>query len=358
MRKLKVGHVGGRRVYANLFKADPRTEVVALCDINPEALERARESLGLRESQCFRDYDEFLKKAEMDIVFIGTPIPYHADQAIKAMESGRHVLCEITAANTVEDCERLVHTVKRTGMKYMLAENMCYFHFIREWMKMIREEKIGRIYYAEGEYIHQIRNLMMDPISGNLLWRAFRPPIHYISHSLGPLLMMFDDYVVKAMALGDTRYTLPNLKTDGAIDMQIALFKTYKGIVIKILRSQVVAREPPFHYYSIYGTKGYIENTGFRIGKEKGSIYIEGEDRISREIDCFISDPNVSDEVKRSSAHGTSEYYLLKDFLDAVENDKDPPIDVIKGVDMTIPGLIAHESAKNGGIWLTVPHFV
>ncbi|MEM3693244.1 MAG: Gfo/Idh/MocA family oxidoreductase [Candidatus Bathyarchaeia archaeon] len=357
MRKLKVGHVGGRIIYANLFNADPRTKVVGACDINPQALERTREFLGLKGSQCFRDYDEFLRKVDMDIVFIGTPIPFHAEQAIKAMESGKHVLSEVTAAHTLKDCERLVQAVKRTGKKYMLAENMCYFHFIREWMKIVREEKIGRIYYAEGEYIHQIRNLLKDPISGSLLWRAFRPPIHYISHSLGPLLMMFGDYVTEAMGLGNSRLTLPDLNTDGAIDMQVALFKTRKGIVIKILRSSVVAREPPFHYFTIYGTKGCLENTGFRMGKERGLIYIEGEDRVCREIDCFISDPNAPEELKRGGAHGTSEYYLTKDFIDSIENDTNPPIDVVKGVDMTIPGLIAHESAMKGGVWLKVPHY-
>jgi len=357
MRKLKVGHVGGRTVYTHLFKANPRTEVVAICDIDPVALERAKSALGLSESQCFRDYDEFLKKADMDIVVIGTPIPLHAEQSIKAMESGRHVLCEVTAAHTVEDCKRLIHAVKRTGMKYMLAENMCYVHFIREWKKLIQDGKLGRIYYAEGEYIHQIRSLLKDPVSGKLMWRAFRPPIHYISHSLGPLLMMFNDHVVKATASGVSKHTMPDLDTPGAIDMQVALFETSKGITIKILRSQVVTREPPFHYYTIYGTKGCIENTGFRIGKEKGVIYIEGEDKTIREIDCPISDPNAPEEAKMVGGHGTSEYYLVKDFLDAIENDVKPPIDVIRAVDMTIPGLIAHEAAMKGNVWLDVPHF-
>jgi len=357
LRKLRVGHVGGRTVYADLFKMDPRTDVVAVCDINPEALRRAKERLGLNESQCFRDYDEFLRKADLDIVVIATPINLHAEQSIKAMEAGKHVLCEVTAASTVEDCERLVHAVKRTGMKYMMAENMCYVHFIREWTEIIRSGKLGRIYHAEGEYIHQIRYLLRDPVSGELLWRAFRPPIHYISHSLGPLLMMIDDYVVKATALGTSRHTIPGFNVDGAIDMQVALFETRKGVSIKILRSQVVSREPPFHYYIIYGTKGCVENTGFRMGKEKGLIYIEGVDKAVREIDCPISDPNAPEEIKKKGMHGTSEYYLARDFIDAITHDRNPPIDVVKAVDMTLPGLIAHEAAAKGGAWLTVPHF-
>jgi len=46
MGKLRVGHVGGRLIYARLFKSHPKTEVVALCDINPEALERSSRLLA------------------------------------------------------------------------------------------------------------------------------------------------------------------------------------------------------------------------------------------------------------------------------------------------------------------------
>jgi len=354
MRKLKVGHVGGRTGYAYLFSTHPRTELAAVCDIDPKVLEDDRKAFGLKSSQCFRNYDDFVK-TDLDIVVVATPIPFHAEQSIKAMESGKHVLSEVTAGNTVEDCERLVRAVKRTGMKYMLAENMCYMHFIQEWKKMIHEGKLGRIYYAEGEYIHQIRRLLKDPQTGELLWRASRPPIHYISHSLGPLLRMLNDRVVKATGSGKGVNIMPGVGL-GAIDMQVGLFETTKGATIKVLRSQVVTREPSFHYYTIYGTKGCIENTGFRAGASKGLLYIEGEDKAAEEIDCPWSDPNAPEEAKKGG-HGTSEYYLIRDFINSIENDTKPPIDVVLGTDMTVPGLIAHEAAMKGNVWLAVPHF-
>ena len=356
MKKLKVGHVGGRIVYGHLFNDHPRTEVAAICDINRGALEKARRALGLKESQCFQDYDRFLK-VDLDIVFIGTPIPFHAEQAIKALESGKHVLSEVTAADSVKDCERLVHTVKRTGMKYMLAENMCYTHFIQEWKKIVQEGNLGRIFYAEGEYMHQIKRLLRNPETGELMWRANRPPIHYCTHSLGPLLMIMDDRVVKATASGREANIMPDVGV-GAIDVQVALFETEKNATIKILRSSVIAREPPFHYYVIYGTKGSVENgrLGFPNDVSRGTIYIEGEDEAAREVDWHLSDPNVPEKARRGG-HGTSEYYLIRDFISAIENDTEPPIDVVRGVDMTLPGLIAHEAAMRGNVWLEVPHF-
>jgi len=167
--------------------------------------------------------------------------------------------------------------------------------------------------------------------------------------------MMLDDRVVRATALGKGMNIMPEVGL-GAIDMQVALFETEKGAMIKLLRSQVVTREPPFHYYTIYGAKGCIENFGSRTGADKGLVYIEGEDNSAREIDCPTTDPNAPEEAKKNG-HGTSEYYLIRDFIKSIDDDTKPPIDVVLGVDMTLPGLIAHEAAMKGNIWLDVPHF-
>ena len=91
-------------------------------------------------------------------------------------------------------------------------------------------------------------------------------------------------------------------------------------------------------------------------GFHKVVVYIEGEDEVAREVDWQLSDPNAPEEARRGG-HGTSEYYLVRDFIDSIVNDTKPPIDVVRGVDMTIPGLIAHEAAMKGNVWLDVPHF-
>jgi len=68
---------------------------------------------------------------------------------------------------------------------------------------------------------------------------------------------------------------------------------------------------------------------------------------------------NISDidAPKEASAggHGTSEYYLVRDFLNSIKNDTVPPIDIVRAMDMTVPGLIAHEAAMKGSVWMDVP---
>lgn len=69
-----------------------------------------------------------------------------------------------------------------------------------------------------------------------------------------------------------------------------------------------------------------------------------------------LDDPNAPEEAKHGG-HGTSEHYMIRDFLDAVAHGHRPPIDVIRAMDFTVPGIVAHESAMKGGAWMGVPLF-
>ena len=76
----------------------------------------------------------------------------------------------------------------------------------------------------------------------------------------------------------------------------------------------------------------------------------------AKPILCSTIDPDAPEEAKKGG-HGTSEYFMIRDFIDAIEANRQPPIDVIRSVEFTIPGILAHEAAMKGGIWLDVPQF-
>ncbi len=356
MKKLKVGLVGIGRgtAYGNLFTKNPLTEVVALCDTNEEKLAAHGRDYGLADNALFTDYGNFIESG-CDIVVLGTPMPYHADEVVDAIEAGCHVLSEVTAASTLEGCERIWNAVRTHDRKYMMAENCCYMHFAQEWKAMADAGKLGDIYYAEADYVHEIRNLVIDAVTGEEKWRVHRAPLHYCSHSLGPILqMMPDDYIVSCTASGNTATILPH-EGVGFIDMQVGLFRTKKGATIKVCRSSVATRKTPLCTYSVYGTKGCLES-GRTNYNNTGLRYIEGEDDACVPIPITTSDPNAPEEA-RLGGHGTSEYYLVRDFLDSIVNDTKPPIDVVRAMDMSVPGLIAHEAAMEGGVWKEIPLF-
>jgi predicted dehydrogenase len=341
--RFKVGVVGLNRgkVFVDLFKSHPKAEVVAICDVNPQLLEKTGRELNLSDKQMFDSFDEFINYPT-NIIVIATPIEFHAEQTIKSLEAGKDVLCEQTAAYTVSDCERIVDAVKRTGRIYMMAENYIYFQYVREWKEIVKQGKLGGIVYAENEYLNPIVPLLVDEKTGRFSWRASRAPIWYCAHSIGPLLYLMDDRISKAMGMLSEFLSYPQYKDFiGFVDMEIGIFQTKKGAIIKVMVSNV-SKRGHLIYYSLYGTKGYVESP--RRGEE-GLLYIRDEMDSPAPFPCRIADDRPP------------EFYMIDDFLKAVETKARPPIDVIRAMDFTVPGLIAHESALAGGKWLDVPLF-
>ncbi len=358
--KYRVGIVGLQRGAGliNAFASHPATEIAALCDLDQGVLAAVGKDVGLADKRLYTSFDDFVN-GPIDIVVISTPIQFHARQAIAALQNGKHVLSEVTAAWTLDECEQLVNTVKRSGRVYMMAENCCYFHFVHEWKGWIAAGRLGPIFHAEAEYIHDVADRIWDRESGRTSWRAQRPPLYYCSHSLGPLLFLMEDRVVQATGAHSGFGILPDLGP-GCMNMEVALLKTQKGATIKLLRSSVARREPPMHFYSLYGTKGFLENgrEGGWIGN-KGKLYIADEmpaEAGYHVIECPIGDPQAPAEA-HAGGHGTSEYYLIRDFVAAVTENARPPIDVIRAMDFTAPGICAHEAAMRGGAWVDVPLF-
>jgi predicted dehydrogenase len=127
---LKVGVVGsagrGGSFFAP-FQSHPGTCLHALCDLNEEGVRRQAGALGVE--RFYTDCEAMLEDAGLDVLVVGTPMPFHAPQAILALERGVHVLSEVPAAVDLEQCRALVAAAKagaRRGARYMMAENYCY----------------------------------------------------------------------------------------------------------------------------------------------------------------------------------------------------------------------------------------
>ncbi len=353
----RIGLVGLSRgpSLAHQFAAHPDATVTALCDLDSARLASVGAAFGLRDAALFTDYGDLLT-APIDVVVIATPIMLHATQAIAALQAGKHVLSEVTAVHTLEEAAALVDTVRHGDRVYMMGENCCYYYFIGQWEALARAGKLGRVVHAEAEYVHDIHGMVVDTATGQPYWRARRPPIHYCSHSIGPLLRIMDDRIVRATGIHSGINTYPPVGP-GAIDLEVGLFETARGATIKVLRSSVLPREPALGWYALYGTKGFVENGRGR--EPVGQLYLADEMAAAegaRPVACPLSDPSAPPEA-HGGGHGTAEYYMIREFLDALAGRRAPSIDVARAMDYTVPGIRAHQAAEQGGVWLDVPSF-
>ena len=187
-RQLKIGIVGaagGRgESYRDAFESS-NARIHALCDIEAHALEQQGAKLGV--SEIYTDYGQMLENSALDAVVIATPMPLHAPQAIMALERNISVLSEVPAAVSVEECRALVQAASRSQALYMMAENYLFMRPNLLVTELVREGLFGEVYYAEGEYLHELKELN-DVTTWRRQWQTGLPGVTYGTHSLGPIL--------------------------------------------------------------------------------------------------------------------------------------------------------------------------
>ena len=92
-------------------------------------------------------------------------------------------------------------------------------------------------------------------------------------------------------------------------------------------------------------TQGSLENA--RVPWEEAKIFRAGDEKLTA-ISAEVSDPLAPPEAL-AGGHGTSEYYMVDGFIQAVIDGQQPPIDIYRSLDFSVPGLCAHLSAQQGG---------
>ena len=239
---------------------------------------------------------------------------------------------------------------------YMAAENCCYWAFIQTWRKMHKDGLFGEIAYAEAEYLHALDPDDFAPDyypEGH--WRTYQPAIHYLTHELGPLLYVMDDKCVSVTCLeADVHYDpyTPERKETG-----VALFKTAKGAVIRLLVS-FGAYTSYDHNYRICGTRGTIETDRRCVvdnAHSLASLYsVPGTFSANSKIDIPVT---TAYEGEDNSGHGGADGKMVKDFISCIAENRKPDLDVDFAIQMSIPGIIAHESAVQGGVPMEIPQF-
>jgi predicted dehydrogenase len=347
---MRLGVAGLRRGrgFVSILAAHPSAELVAVADRDAQVRDDIAERFGVRR-RC-AEFEELLTM-DLDGVVIATPAPLHTSQSIAALELGLHVLCEVPAVWDITEARALVQAVEDSDGSYMLAENVNYFDRTIAWKKFIDDGKVGDIFYAEAEYVHNCGPLFTHA-DGTPTWRASMPPIQYCTHSLGPLLAWTGDRCISVSGLHTGSHVRPDL---GTIDMEVGIFQTARGAVYKVLCGFSVAAEPGRHWYCVYGTQGMLESGRTSDSPDRGFLASQQAQTSGPAADVVPPLARPEPPAAVQGGHGNSEWFLVDDWLQALARGAVPPIDVYAGLDMTLPGICAHQSAQQGGQPVEIP---
>lgn len=355
-KTIRVGVVGASRGWTFTHSAATvGMELVAICDTWEERLRHIGKEFGVA---TYTDYDKMLEH-DLDAVVLANYWHEHAPFAIKAFEAGKHVMSECAACHTLGEAAALARAVEKSGKIYMFAENYPYMVFNQEMRRLYRKGVIGEVRYAEGEYVHP------DPAEVKLArscgldhWRNWIPATYYCTHSLAPIMYITDTRPVKVNGL-----VVPRDLDDPTVTMTVArrdtgsviMCRMDNGSIAKIL---VGAFRGHGIFVRIQGNKGLMENC--RHGnKDRVRVWREPwEKRKGEPVETvYLPDfPEHHDKATRAG-HGGGDFFTSYHFAEAIRTGRQPYLDVYRGIDMSIVGILAWRSALQDGAPMDVPDF-
>ena len=156
---MKYALIGCGRIAVNHIKAALNNclEIVAVCDVRPEQMER-KDNADLNieiQHETFEahynkytNYLEMLDKEDLDYVDFAVPTYLHAKLAIQALETGHHVLSEKPMAMTVQECEQMIEASMRTGKTLMVAHCLRFWPAYEELKRIVDSGEWGAVVSA------------------------------------------------------------------------------------------------------------------------------------------------------------------------------------------------------------------
>ena len=361
-------------------------EVVAVCDIYEDRVERSLEAIKKSggAAKGFSDYKKALNTAGIDAVYVFSDWSTHAEIALYAMRKGIAVASEVGCEYSLENCYELVRTQEQTGTPYMLMENCCWNKDELLATAMARKNMFGTIVHCAGAYAHDLRN----EISYGHVNRHYRFDNYvnrccenYSTHELGPIAKLLDinrgNRILTVSSIASKAVGLEEyIKTreDATEEMKNAHFK--QGDIVTtmltcsngetiLLRLDTTLPRSYSREFTVRGTKGmYMQETNsvFLDGeKEYGSstnFHKANIDNATKYEEEFLPDiwKNVTPE-QLHAGHGGMDWFAYKAFSDALKNGTPMPIDVYDSATWQAIGVLSEMSIAQGGAPQAMPDF-
>jgi len=376
MKNIRVAVVGlGKRGVLAWIPALERLHgfrITTICDPIVALHDWAREVLGSPgDVKAYTQYEDVLADDNVDAIILTVRCPEQGAMAAQALESGRHVNQEVPAAHTLDDCWRIVVAQERSGLVYQSAEQMRYAGYVEAWRELVEDGSLGKITYAEGQYLHYAPILFhRNPRTGRLVdlkdlgdnpdaertWFDDMPPMHYLVHDLSPILRVVDDRVVEVvgMTTDSPSAAHPQLAMP---DLQAALMKTAKGALLRLAVSFTQPHpEGDCHWQQIIGTRGSVEWRRSADDQPRQWLATDGAND-KRAMDWRIERTDMPAEANESAGHWGLDYFVHAAFRAAVLEGEPLEFDVYKAMDVAAAGILAAESVAQGSRPLRVPDF-
>ncbi len=358
--KVRLAVAGGGFGASHHWHEHPQCEITAVTDLVAERRQTLKQNYKCQND--FASLEEMFDKAadQFDAVAIFTDAPSHAKHAIMCMERGKHVVSACPAGLTIEELESLLRVKERTGLTYMMHESSYYRQPCIAAREAYQRGEFGKLCFSEVEYFHSgigSRHNSLSRWQGLESWRFGFPPMLYPTHSLGLIVGVTGERIVKVSCIGqrigEDFPTAQENRYDNPFDNEFALGVTNLGNVCRFAVCWQIAAE---------GERGqwHGDKMSLWMDNSAGQPLAKRTSGIGKEnwvVPDYWATDRLPESMRHDSGHGGSSVFLCAEFIDALLEEREPSVDIYESIAMTAPGIIAHQSALEGGKQLEVPQF-
>lgn len=392
-----VGLRGQNHLEMALYRDD--VEVVAICDIDPNAIQIAQKMIaakGRKPAVAYQkgdhDFENLAKRTDIDGVIIATPWEWHVPMALEVMKQGKYAGVEVSATVTLQESWDLVNMYEKTGSHCMILENVCFRRDVMATLNMVRQGMFGSLSHVQCGYQHDLREVKFNDgkqaYGGGVefgakgfseaKWRTQhsidRNGDLYPTHGLGPVAEMLNinrgnqfAYLTSmaSPAMGLHQYIEekggkdhPNAKVNFKCgDVVQTMIKCHNGETILITHDTNLPR-PYSLGFRVQGTKGIWMD-------DNKSIYLEGISAKPHRWEDFKPYQEKYDHPlwkahaadAENAGHGGIDYFVLRAFIESVKAKVAPPIDVYDAAAWSAIAPLSEESIAKGSAPIQIPDF-
>jgi hypothetical protein len=366
------------------FLAVEGTELRALCDVNRDAALTAQgivERAGQPKPEVYtagdHDFENLVKREDLDFIYIATPWHWHVPMAVAGLRAGKHVGSEVPVATTIEDCWKIVDESEKARRHCLIMENCCYGYNELLVLNMIKDGALGELIHGEAAYIHDLREELLGS-RGEGLWRRKPHTLQngnlYPTHGLGPVANYMGinrgdrfDYLVSMSSFqkGLEVYRDEHLPVDDPRrkekytegDINTSLIRTEKGRTI-VLQHDVVNARPYDRINLISGTKGIFRDYPPRV-------YFDGQPGGEKFLDIDSLKPKYEHELwkktgdlaRKLGGHGGMDFVMVYRLVQCIREGLVPDMDVYDAASWCAPGPLSEKSVAEGSAPVKFPDF-
>lgn len=305
------GLIGCGRISKNHFEsimALPGAKLVAASDIDNEALRRSTEKY---ECKGYLDYRELLADDQVEIVSICTPSGLHARIALDAIHAGKHVIVEKPMAMSLGEADILIKAAKEKGVKLGVVHQNRFNTAIVRLRKALEAGRFGRLTHGtavvrwnrDDNYYTQAPWRGTWGQDGGCLMNQSIHNIDLLQWMMGPVESVF-------------AYSATNLRPIEGEDVAMAVLKFRNGAMGIIEASTTIYPRNLEETLNIFGSNGTVVVGGIAVNKIEAWRF-SGEDEQSVMNEQLKEPPNV---------YGFGHADIIKDFIEAVSEDREPAI--------------------------------